>query len=248
MIKVIGMLDQIRINADDNRIIKYARSKNELAFLLVSEKDADCLVMEYADISQSDKEFINSVRQNFTMIDTAVVSPSIYGNSFNIIQDTGAFKFIPIDGSDIDASIENFITGSKSENKRGSNRFCWPLTAEFSIDNSEASRLAIYSISSGGAYLESSKLIPPAGKEAFLKINFKNSQIATKCVINDYYSRSSKYPFGFSVSFTSLSDQAKLALDRMVDDAIIRILLDPHTEPDVPSLDSDMLSIDSFSL
>ncbi len=248
MMKVLGMLDQIKINPDYNRIIKYARSKNELAFLLVSEKDAKCLVMEYADISQSDKEFINSVRQNFAMIDTAVVSPSVYESSFNIIQDTGSFKFIPIDGSDIDTSIENFITASKSENKRGSNRFCWPLTAGFSIDNGEVSKLDIYSISSGGAYLESAKLIPPAGKEAFLKINFKNSQIETKCIINDYHSRSSKYPFGFSVSFTSLSDQAKLTLDRMVDDAIIRILLDPHTEPDIPSLDSEMLTIDSFSL
>lgn len=246
---MLVLSQQINVKQGNDRIVKHAGTKNELAYLLVREKDADCLIMEFADISKPEIEFVNSVRLNFPTIDTVVTAPAMYENSFNTKQDKGTLKFLSIDSSDNDAVIENFILDSKNVNKRGSNRFCWPLTAEFSLlDNGETHNLDIYSISSGGAYLESSNIIPPAGKEASLKINFKESQINVKCVINDYYSRSSKYPFGFSVSFTSISDQTKTVLDQVIGDAIIRILLDPNSEPDIPSLDTDTLTIDSFSL
>lgn len=246
MEQILVYSDRIKIRKENGRIAKYAVTRNDLAYLLVNEKDADCLLMEFQDPDQTDIEFIASVRQNFPMLDTALIVPE------KSMRNTDGYTFgmlsvLNPESATLENDIEKFINTSKSINKRSGNRFCWPLTADYSANGSTHEKLEIYSISSSGAFLKSTRFNPPPGENGFITINFKESLLKTGCTVNDYSSRPSNYPVGFSLVFTSLSDEEKKTIDRLVDDAIVKILLDPHAKPAVPTLGPDTLT-DGFSL
>ena len=57
-------------------------------------------------------------------------------------------------------------------------------------------------------------------------------------------SRSSNYPFGFSIRFTTISEEGKIVLNRLINDAVIKILMEPESEPEIPSLEGDELAPD----
>ena len=132
--------------------------------------------------------------------------------------------------------IEEFINNSQNRNKRVSNRFSWPLTAWFSGNDVEWEELEIFSISSGGAISKVKFSFPGGGSRAKVKINFANFSLESECEVVDSQSRSSYYPFGFSIKFTSISDKGRVVLNKLIDDAVIKILMEPESEPAVPSL------------
>ena len=70
---------------------------------------------------------------------------------------------------------------------------------------------------------------------------FQNFSLQTGYEVLDTRRASSNLPDGFGVRFTDLSDEARSRLERIVRDALVRALLEPESEPQLPSLGDDEL-------
>ena len=212
-------------------------SKEKIAHKLVSEENVRCLIVELTDPSDDFIKFLISVKTNFPLLEAAELSRDS-GKSVS------GYKHISTEKSrdDIISEIGDFIKQSENRNKRDSIRFSWPLTAWYSEDEVSWKEIEIFSISSSGAYLKTSSIFPEGGSSAFVKINFANFSIESKCEVVNSQTRSSNYPFGFSIKFTSITEEGKIILNNMVNDAVIKILMEPDSEPEIPSLDSEALT------
>ena len=237
MDKVLVFSENIKIENIKNLEIKYIYSKEDLARKLVSEDRIKCLIAEVPQINEESFLFFNSIKMNFPMLEAALITSesekTIHGYNIINMNDLNYYN-----------KIEEFINNSQNRNKRVSNRFSWPLTAWFSGNDVEWEELEIFSISSGGAYLKSNSVFPGGGSRAKVKINFANFSLESECEVVDSQSRSSYYPFGFSIKFTSISDKGRVVLNKLIDDAVIKILMEPESEPAVPSLGGEDLTPD----
>ncbi len=234
---VIVFSDNLYLDDFNGIKIKKVFSKEELAHALVTDEYIRCIVAEIPEISDEYFGFFNSVKINFPMLEGVILTPesdkTIHG-----------FSFIDADKDDYKESLKRFINNAENRNKRGANRFSWPLKAWFSENDIEWNELEIFSVSSGGAYLKTDMIFPGGGSRGKIRINFANFSLESECEVIDSQSRSSNYPFGFSIKFTSLTNEGKIVLDNLVNDAVIRILMEPEAEPEIPSLGGSDLTPD----
>ena len=70
----------------------------------------------------------------------------------------------------------------------------------------------------------------------------------TICEILDPRMASSNLPYGFGVEFTKFSKPSRKIINNIIDDALVKVLIDPDSEPDIPSIGNDDLHIDNFEL
>ncbi len=237
MDKILVFSENIKIKNTDSMEVKYIYTKDNLARILVSEESIKCLIAEVPKISEEDFLFFNSIKMNFPMLEAALITmeteKTVHGYNIINLNDEAYYD-----------KMEEFIINSHNRNKRVSNRFSWPLTAWFSENDVDWEELEIFSISSGGAYLKSDSVFPGGGRRAKVKINFANFSLESECEVVDSQSRSSNYPFGFSIKFTSISEEGRIVLNRLINDAVVKILMEPESEPAVPSLGGGDLTPD----
>ena len=217
--------------------IRYIYSRAELARTLVSEENIRCLVADLPELTEEYVNFFTSVKINFPMLEGAVLTSETE-------KTIRGYKIISRKGDNYISELGNFIENSQNRNKRGANRFSWPLTAWFSEDDVDWHELEIFSVSSGGAYLKTDEIFPELGSKARVKINFANFSLESGCEIVDSQSRSSSYPFGFSIKFTSISEGGILVLNKLINDAVIKILMEPESDPEIPSIGGSDLTPD----
>ena len=236
MDKVIVFSERLELGRIEGVEIISAGSIEDVARSLVQGENIRSLIVDADSFEDDYHPFLLSVKNNMPLLDAALItersSEKIRG--YNIFEKKA-------DDNTLVSEITDFIKRSENRNKRDSNRFCWPLSADFSSDNQQWDRLEIYSVSSGGAYLMSRSVFPTAGINGEVSIQFCNFSLRSSCVVVESFSRSSNYPPGFGIRFTSLSDEARKKLDILIDDAVIKILMDPESEPEVPSLESEEL-------
>ena len=95
-----------------------------------------------------------------------------------------------------------------------------------------------------GAFLESDGCPLPPGMVAEISIYFQNVRMTAQCEIMEPRNASSNLPFGFPVRFRSLSQESKTTINTIVKDALFQILIEPQDEPEIPTLDEDLLTTD----
>ena len=237
MDKILVFSETINLKDSYNAEIRNIYSKSELARTLVSEEDIRCVVADLPELTEEYLAFFTSVKLNFPMLEGAVLTAERE-------KTIRGYTIISRREDDYISAVDEFIKNSQNRNKRGANRFSWPLTAWFSEDDVDWHELEIFSVSSGGAYLKTDEVFPEMGSKAKVKINFANFSLETECLIVDSQSRSSNYPFGFSIKFTSISEDGVIILNRLINDAVIKILMEPESEPAVPSIGGDELTPD----
>ena len=237
MDKVIVYSQHLSLDSIENTEIVNIRTKEKLAKALVSEENIRCLVIDIPEISEDHISFFASVKTNFPLLEGIVLTP----DTDRIIR---GYRKADRNNPDYTSQIEEFIKNAQNRNKRAGNRFSWPLTAWFSSDDIDWQELEIFSVSSGGAYLKTETIMPVWGSHANVKIIFANFSLETSCEIVDSESRSSNYPFGFGIRFLSVSEEGKVILNKLINDAVIRILLEPDSEPEIPSLGGGELAPD----
>jgi hypothetical protein len=72
-------------------------------------------------------------------------------------------------------------------------------------------------------------------------VRFQNFSLETACQVLDTRRASSRLPDGFGVRFLDLGAEAQARLDRIVRDALVQAILEPESEPELPSLDAEEL-------
>lgn len=188
------------------------------------------------------QRFLASVRRSFRLLPILVL-----GLEEGTIDGVSAARRPTTEEAAV-ARIAAFCAGPHNTDRREHHRFDWPLRAR--IPGSDAVH-RIREIGAGGAYLEPYAEISGPGSTIDITVEFQNFTLTTTCEILDpRHVQHSDRP-GFGVRFVSLSEQGAAFIDRIVGDALARVLLDPDAEPEVPSIDEEeyvLTAGDEFSL
>jgi hypothetical protein len=220
-------------------------SKYDLAVKITEEDDLLCVIVQFGNLDEN-TGFLRSINECFPILPVIILintnSPeSIGSRAVHLIEYNG-------DKDKLNDHVKKTVSDIRSENRRKSRRFKWPLTGYITCDKKNWHKYSIKSISSSGAFLECKSDCPEAGKKAILRVIFKNFKLYTLCRILDRRESSSNLPDGFGVFFIKFSEPSKIIIDKIIDDALIKVITDPETEPDIPSIGQDMLLIDKFEL
>lgn len=146
--------------------------------------------------------------------------------------------------------VRAFVDTVSSAERRERPRFDWPLLGRLAPQALPAGAHwqdhAIWALSADGAFLDGPSA-PPAGLRATLVIRFQNAQLAVACEVLDPRRASSRLPAGFAVRFVELSEASRQVLERIVEDALLRTLLEREPGPaEIPTLGEEELSIGGF--
>lgn len=143
----------------------------------------------------------------------------------------------------LERQIAETMTQYRSGERRRSNRFEWPIRARF-VDG-DGTIHQVSEISAGGAFLEPHGPIGDRDTVRTIELYFQNFSITTTCTILDSRFVSSRKANGFRIAFESLSASAGEFIDRVVNDAIVKLLLDPTTKPAIPTIEEDDLVLEA---
>ena len=219
--------------------IKVCPSRKDLAAGIIREEDIIGVIVNQQVLSEDYLDFFYSLAGHFPLIKFGIISDSL------LMTDETHWKQFPgyTDEEKLIEEIHVFIFSDAVRNRRRHNRFDWILKGELTIGE-ETGKYEIHSISAGGAFFKLVSGVVTPGISGDLTIAFRNFRLKCRCTILESRSASSNLPYGFPVRFEGLTDESRDILDKIVNDALVQILLTPEEEPDIPSLDEDTLTPD----
>jgi len=232
------------ISALPEQEIVPAASTAELARAIVEQSHVIALIIEKEVVDGPFRRLLASIKKSFPILQVCLITAS------GAELDPAAWvipKEIASEGSDRFAKeLKAFLSSISLTDRRDHPRFDWPLKGVVSFDNQIWHSYNLWALSAEGAFLEHSGSTPPVGSRGILRISFQNSRLVTRCEVLDPRQASSKLPAGFAVRFSKLSDDSMKLIDRIVQDALLQTLLQPESEPAVPTLGEEDLSIPGF--
>jgi hypothetical protein len=216
----------------------------QLARALVEQALVVGLILERRQVDAPLLAFLRMLKESFALLPVSVVSPPLSPG-----------EELPQGYQHVDCSLSparvleelrRFAASLAWSDRRRKPRFDWPLQGYLSFDKKQWQRHNLWAISSSGAFLECRQPVPSPGTAAYLRIVFQNSKLITACELLDQRRASSRLPPGFAVRFTLLSEDSLSLLDRIVQNALVQALMEPDSDPEVPSLDEEDLLIPGF--
>jgi PilZ domain-containing protein len=214
-------------------------SQRRLIEALVDEPALVGAVIHITELNASWSTFLDSVSRTFARLPVLVVRGDGSGDC------PDGFSCMTDDASDevIREALDTLVGAVPERERRQHHRFEWPLRGV--LTGGDGSTHRISEISAGGAYLEPVGSMPGSGEQCGMEIHFQNFKMLANCAILDPRHTSSHKSAGFGVRFVDLSDEATAFIGRIVQDALIAILVDPTATPPVPTIDEeeDVLSI-----
>jgi len=199
--------------------VRTADSLAEITRLLVGEPDVLCLVLQPG--KHAPEGFLESLKASFPVLSVFLVHEE------------------PTAGELADLSAR--IGSLQRRERREKPRFDWPLRGSLSLPGAQPEPYDLRALSSSGAFLQYGGPCPPAGSRGRLRVRFRNFSLETECEVLDTRRASSRLPDGFGVRFTGLGAEAEALLDRIVRDALVQAILEPESEPALPSLGEEEL-------
>jgi hypothetical protein len=196
-----------------------AGSLPELTRLLVGEPDVLCLVLQPG--KHAPEDFLDSLKASFPVLPVLLVPEGPTAGEL----------------TELSARIESL----QRTERRNKPRFDWPLQGSLSLPGAGPEPYDLRALSSSGAFLQCGGPCPPAGSRGRLHVRFQNFSLETACQVLDTRRASSRLPDGFGVRFTDLGAEAQARLDRIVRDALVQAILEPESEPELPSLGEEEL-------
>ncbi len=199
--------------------VRTADSLAELARRLVGEQSVLCLVLQPG--KHAPEEFLESLKACYPVLPVFLVHEEATAGEL--------------------ADLAARIGSLERRERREKPRFDWPLQGSLSLPGAQAESHDLRALSSGGAFLRCEGPCPPAGSRGRLRVRFRNFSLETACEVLDTRTASSRLPDGFAVRFTELGAEAQALLDRIVRDALVQAILEPESEPALPSLGAEEL-------
>lgn len=214
---------------------------SELARAIVEQTHVIALIIEKEVVKDPFRRLLSSVKKSFPILQICLISGAG-------VEPVPAVCVIPekIATEDSDRFAEQlkaFVSSIGLTDRRDHPRFDWPLKGIISFDDKTWQSYNLWALSADGAFLEHSGSTPPAGSRAILRISFQNSRLVTRCEVLDPRQASSKLPAGFAVRFTLSGEDSMKLINRIVQDALLQTLLQPGSEPAIPTLGEEDLSI-----
>jgi hypothetical protein len=227
----------------DHEIVR-AASTVELARAIVDRSRVIALIIEKARIDESFLRLLSSIKKSFPILLICLVTDS------EIERDSADPATVDCSiasgGDRLVEELKTFVSNIEATERRDHPRFDWPLQGSLSLDEKSWQTYNLWALSADGAFLESPTYAPTHGERAILKISFQNSQMVTECEVLDRRPPSLRIPAGFAVRFTQLNEDSMRLIERIVQDALVQTLLEPDSEPEIPTLGEEDLSIPGF--
>ncbi|MEE9309199.1 MAG: PilZ domain-containing protein [Spirochaetia bacterium] len=222
-----------------------AASTAELARAIIEQSHVIALIIEKERIDDRFQRLLASIKKSFPILQVCLITDSgadLAPAGYRIIA-----KDITPEGSDrFTEELKTFVSSIGLTERRDHLRFDWPLQGMISFDDKTWQSYNLWALSADGAFLESSGSGPPVGSRGILRISFQNFRLVTRCEVLDPRQASSKLPAGFAVRLTMLSDDSMNLINRIIQDALLQTLLQPESEPAIPTLGEEDLSISGF--
>jgi len=230
---------------EDYEILRVA-SAAELARAIVERSGIVALIVEKAKIDETFQRLLSSIKKSFPILQICVIgdSQAAQGSSAPAVVDCS----ISTDRDHLTEKLKTFLSNIDETDRRDRPRFDWPLQGHLSTDGNSWQTHNLWALSADGAFLESPTDAPGRGSRATLKVSFQNSRMVTECEVLDRRPPSLRLPAGFAVRFIQLNEDSMGLIDRIIQDALVQTLLEPDSEPEVPTLGQDDLSIPGFEL
>jgi hypothetical protein len=223
-----------------------AASTTELARSIVERSRIVALIIEKAPIDKPFQRLLSSIKKSFPILQICVISGSAGGLD---APDPAVIDCsVSTDREDLVEELKSFLSNIDVTERRDHARFDWPLQGHLSVDGKSWQTHNLWALSADGAFLESAADAPGRGSRATLKVSFQNSRMVTECEVLDRRPPSLRLPAGFAVRFVQLDEESMGLIDRIIQDALVQTLLEPDSEPEVPTLGEDDLSIPGFEL
>jgi hypothetical protein len=227
----------------DHEIVR-AASTVELARAIVGRSRVIALIIEKAQIDESFLHLLSSIKKSFPILQICLITDS------EIERDSADPATVDCSiasgGDRLVEELKTFVSNIDVTERRDHPRFDWPLQGSLSVDEKSWNTHNLWALSADGAFLESPTYAPTHGERAILKISFQNSRMVTECEVLDRRPPSLRLPAGFAVRFTQLSEDSMRLIDRIIQDALVQTLLEPDSEPEIPTLGEQDLSIPDF--
>ncbi|UCF97356.1 MAG: PilZ domain-containing protein [Spirochaetaceae bacterium] len=221
-----------------------AASTREVARTIVERSGVIALIIEKKQIDEPFLRLLSSIKKSFPILRICLIGDPAAGK-----ESAGSLppdcRFVPA-GDRIQEEVKAFISEIDVTDRRDHPRFDWPLQGSLSLDDRHWQTFNIWALSAEGAFLENRGSAPQQGSIGMLRISFQNCRLVTRCEIMDRRPPSTRLPAGFAVRFTMVSEDSMRRIDRIIQDALIQTLLEPDSEPEIPTLDDQDLSIPGF--
>ena len=213
------------------------RTKLELTEAIVSKSPIFCLIVSQERLSEEMRGFLFSLKKSFPILAVCVVTP---GTEPSLPE--GCRHFDGSLASDrLRKSVAGFVASVTRTDRREHLRYDWPLQGFLSVDRAQWQPYRVRALSSSGAFLECDGLGPEPGAHMYVRIVFQDHALNTACEILPARAASSNLPPGFGIRFSGLGMLARAIIERVVADSLIRSLLEPEEEPEMPTLGGEDL-------
>ncbi len=250
--KKIGA-DPLKQCSRDKEIRRY-ETMSAFARTLVDETDILAGIFELSPGDNTLRNFILSIAKHFPLLSIGVIREEgpdsfyqLLGEALEKEKDRSLQWFFDKEHKDkLVKSLCRYINSAFSKNRRAHHRFEWILNGYLDGSSGTVKKYKIRSFGAGGAFLETEGDYPTPGTQGQIRVEFQNFQMITDCEFLDPRNASSNLPFGFGVRFLNLSPESERKIDAIVKDALFQILVQPETEPEVPSLGEEELTPDFY--
>jgi hypothetical protein len=248
MERIVVYTDTLKVETIEPALGDYeilrAASTVEMARAVVERSRVIALIIEKARIDESFRRLLSSIKKSFPILRICLVTGSEMGQDPADSQTVD--RSIPLGGERLVEELKTFVSSIDVTERRNHPRFDWPLQGSLSVNEQSWQTYNLWALSADGAFLESPTDAPTQGSTATLKVSFQNSRMVTECKVLDRRPPSLRLPAGFAVRFTRLSEDSMQLIDRIIQDALVQTLLEPDSEPEIPTLGEEDLSIPDF--
>ncbi len=201
----------------------FLESMREFAAALVEGRGIVCALVHLRTPDDAWIRLLSSAKASFPFLDMALVleEGGITGTSF-----ASLFRGDPAEDR-LFGEIVRHIQSLECRDKRGKQRFDWPLEGTLHIVDGSQASYKVRSISASGAFLEVSQDHPRPGMRGMLSIRFQDFSVWTSVEILPARSQTGSLPEGFGVRFIDLTEGSQRVIDRLVQDELLRQLIEP---------------------
>lgn len=224
-------IKQLFENAPDLQA-SFVNSQENVASAIVEGPHPVGVFIQLEELNESWSGFISSLKKCYPLLALYLILPE---EQIPVAEKAGYRVFGLNDESLLD-KVTRELVSVHDEDKRKHPRFDWPLMGKLDLSGRASKNFRVRSISSSGAFMESEEYFPEIDSLGTVVITFHDFNLLSGCRITGKRPISENLPSGFGIEFTDLTRTSTEIIEEIVEDELLRTLLEPDKPPRPPSI------------
>jgi len=224
-------IKQLFENAPDLQV-SLANSQENLAAAIVEESHPVGVFIQLEQLNERWSGFISSLKKCYPLLPLYLILPE---EQIAVAEKAG-HRVFGLNDESLPDKVTRELVSVHGQDKRKHPRFDWPLMGKLDLPGRSSEKFRVRSISSSGAFMESENYFPEVDKCGTVVITFHDFNLLSGCRITGKRAISDNLPSGFGVEFTDLTPTSIEIIEGMVEDELLRTLLEPDKPVRPPSI------------